>query len=245
MHKNARRAFFILFIFIFFAAFGAIIFFYSGYRIDWKHKKIILTGSIAFESKPENAIIILNGKRIIKKTPLIFNHLKPGNYSVVIKKEGYFSFKETLKVEEKTTAQMHPVQLFRKSKPATSLSSIPEEEVVPLPILDLPFSPKGWAWNESRNKLLVFSENEIWIFDTKEQTRNLLLRQGSPILDIVWTGSSYIAYSDSAGIRAIETYPHTEHNHYKLSKLPATHLLFRENILYFTSGETSYSQEIL
>src|SRR3990170_3558809 len=77
--------------------------FAKGYRPDLKSREIRGTGLLVTNSIPIGAQVFLNGKLTTATNDT--TNLPPGEYEVEIKKDGYISWKKTLKIEEELVTQ--------------------------------------------------------------------------------------------------------------------------------------------
>jgi hypothetical protein len=94
-----KRAFIFLaaFIGIFITAYFVILF-AKGYRPDFETKTLMPTGLLVATSQPNGAQILVNG--VLKSATDTTISLPPNDYEVEIKKEGFSSWKKTLKIEK-------------------------------------------------------------------------------------------------------------------------------------------------
>ena len=70
--------------------------FAKGYRPDLRKREIRGTGLLVTNSVPIGAQVFLNGKLTTATNDT--TNLPPGEYEVEIKKDGYISWKKTLKI---------------------------------------------------------------------------------------------------------------------------------------------------
>ena len=83
-----------------------------GYHIDF-HKLIIYkTGILSLRSTPSGASIYINGKLIPDITPARIEELRPGTYSIEIKREGLFSWQKELAVRPNMVTRAENILLF-------------------------------------------------------------------------------------------------------------------------------------
>lgn len=93
-----RKIFFWFFVFVFFISSYIFIFYSMGYQFDFKKKKFIKTGILTIKSDPWFADIIVDSKKIRKKTPCVIRDLFPGEYELITQKEGYYPYKIDVEV---------------------------------------------------------------------------------------------------------------------------------------------------
>lgn len=122
-----RRIIFGLFVFIFIISAAAILFYGSGYRWNSAKNKIEKTGQLSLDSRPRGAEVFINGepaqgtwKRLIgspiQTTPAVIKNVLPGEYSVEIKKDGYYPWKKTVNVLSGQTALFQGIRLLRQEE---------------------------------------------------------------------------------------------------------------------------------
>ncbi len=120
MTKRTRTALFITCSILFIITAPTVVFYSSGYRIDWNPpengKRIVQTGGLFFKIEPKQASIYLNGK-LSKKTDFFFGsvlieNLLPKEYNVKISKDGYFSWEKKLTIKEKEVTEGKRITLI-------------------------------------------------------------------------------------------------------------------------------------
>lgn len=83
-----------------------------GYHIDF-HKLIIYkTGILSLRSTPSGASIYINGKLYPDITPVRIEELRPGTYSVEVRKESLFSWQKDLVVRPNMVTRAENILLF-------------------------------------------------------------------------------------------------------------------------------------
>lgn len=82
---------------------AGLIFYYSGYRLDWQTRKIIQLGSLAVTVTPQGSLVYLDGQLLNKTTPAIFNSIKPGEYTLRIEHDGHSSLELPISVRSQST----------------------------------------------------------------------------------------------------------------------------------------------
>ncbi|MBI2644984.1 PEGA domain-containing protein [Candidatus Uhrbacteria bacterium] len=123
-----RRTIFTFFVFVFLVSASAIIFYGSGYRWNGAKNKIEKTGQFSLDSKPRGAVVYINGeplrgtwKKIIgapyETTPAVIKNLLPGEWTVEIRKDGYYSWKKQVRVISGKTAIFHGIRLIKNNIP--------------------------------------------------------------------------------------------------------------------------------
>jgi hypothetical protein len=197
-------------LFLFFLIAPLIILYSQGYRIDINSKKIIKTGGFYFKIWPEGAQIFLDGK-FQKKTSFISNsayidNLKPREYKVEVKKEGFHTWRKNLEIKENLVISFNDIFLIPENPKYTTLTQKVEDfffspdgrKVIlkeedkkgwNLKIIELDINLKsnlfsGFESSEIELLDLKFSpDSEKILFNTKEKggQRNWILKLESPI----------------------------------------------------------------
>jgi hypothetical protein len=106
---------------LFIAGAVGVILFGRGYRFSLSDKKLSSTGILAISSSPENAQVYINGE-FRGATDLNIN-LKPGEYTVEVNKEGYRSYKQTVKLKGEIVQAIDPI-LFPINPSLTPLTNL-------------------------------------------------------------------------------------------------------------------------
>ncbi len=128
-----------------------ILFAACGYRYNFKAKKIQKTGILDLSFYPSDAEILIEGKKIYKKErpwPLTLFYpdkivLFPGNYEIEIKKEGFYSWKKEIKIQEELVTRISNIILFPKNlSPTLVLKEINTFKISP-DFKKLAFIPKS------------------------------------------------------------------------------------------------------
>ncbi|RJR31062.1 PEGA domain-containing protein [Candidatus Parcubacteria bacterium] len=119
-----RRSIYIAFFGIFFILAPFLVISSSGFRLNLKKMRLEKIGILVFETKPKEANIYIDGKKIADKTPAQFNNFFPGNYNVIIEKPGYYPWNKTLTVKSQETTFAKGIILFKKSLPVLKIESL-------------------------------------------------------------------------------------------------------------------------
>src|SRR3989338_5156052 len=113
-------------IFTLFVCAAVVLFYGSGYRWSGLKNKIEKTGQLSLDSKPKGGEVIINGELSktswspffhssdSKKTPVDIKNLLPGEYTVEIRKDGYYSWKKNVRIISGQTALFHGIRLLKK-----------------------------------------------------------------------------------------------------------------------------------
>lgn len=94
-----------------------LIFYYSGYRIDWHTRKIIQLGSVSVNVFPKDSQVYLDGQLLNKTTPAIFNSIKPGEYSLRLEHTGNSPLEFPIAVRSNSTTVMSELFLPAMASP--------------------------------------------------------------------------------------------------------------------------------
>jgi len=126
MTRRTRTLLFSFFIILFILITPLTVLYSLGWRIDWKSKKIIQTGAFYFKVWPKNCRVYLN-EELEKKTDFFFGsalieNLLPKKYNVEIKKEGFQSWRKSLKIKERTATEAKNIILIPE-KPNFTLTA--------------------------------------------------------------------------------------------------------------------------
>ena len=126
MTRRTRTLLFSFFIILFILITPLTVLYSLGWRIDWKSKKIIQTGAFYFKVWPKNCQVYLN-EELEKKTDFFFGsalieNLLPKKYNVEIKKEGFQSWRKSLKIKERTATEAKNIILIPE-KPNFTLTA--------------------------------------------------------------------------------------------------------------------------
>src|SRR4030067_252370 len=131
-----------------------------GYRFDQKTNHITPNGLLVIKSDPDGAQIYLNGE--IKTETNSTISLAPGNYDVMIKKEGFLEWKKRLTIEKEIVTET-TAHIF---KGAPSLSAITFSGAFN-PILSDDMSKIAFAVPVKKNDNQHNKDNAgLWIMET-------------------------------------------------------------------------------
>jgi len=133
MSKKTRDLIFIFFIIFFVLGTIFTSLYASGYKfnLSWPlkfNRLLIKTGMINLDTNPRGAIIYLNGetknaspiisfKKTELTTPAKIRNVLPGEYNLVLKREGYQPFEKKISVHSGQTTFLEDVNLFRDELP--------------------------------------------------------------------------------------------------------------------------------
>lgn len=83
-----------------------------GYRYDFKKLEFTKVGMLVIESQPESVDVFFNNKFVDNGAPFKVSSLTPGNYKIRVEKQGFFTWKKTLKVLSSKVNWASHVRLF-------------------------------------------------------------------------------------------------------------------------------------
>ncbi len=161
-----------------------IVFYSMGYRLDFKHMKIVATGGIYVHALPSGTDIIID--KNIDTTTGYFNNsvfvqnLQPGQHQVVITKAGYYTYQKKLGVQEKQVTKLESVTLFKQNLAFTALDT---------GISYLSFAPDNTTLLLAK---LTTTGTDIEILNTsnqQQQTYHVAGKKGQ-IAGATWSGDS-------------------------------------------------------
>lgn len=194
-----------------------------GYRYDYKAMKVLKTGILVVQGPPNDATVHVN-KTLGKLTQNKFSKsLTPGLYTVEITKDGYATWRESLRVESSSINLFDDVVLFLSE-----------------PIISNLTDQKKIAQLEAPEEILAEANNEfsvrgyeIWIGD------QLTTRLSTPVLRAIrYTDMSHVVYQQGNEIRIIENNGGNDTLLVKLSSADATKFVIgaRGTELYYVDG---------
>ena len=148
-----------------------------GFRWNWQEKKFVQTGAIILQSTPSKTDIYFNGqiqkKRMLPnieglKSFIGFNGLIPGDYEVLLRKDGYHPWKKRLKIEPGLVTKAENILLLPKRPTLKKLSSNNVENFI--------FSPD--------RKKIAYSESDkekagIWIVNLEDKNETQIITENS------------------------------------------------------------------
>lgn len=206
MSQKIRKILFIVFILIFLIVSPAVIFYASGYKLNWDNPLsfyfIQKTGMLIVESDPSEAEIFLNGKKqkdlslnlkIFKggettKTPAKIKNLLPGSYDLRVEREGYQPWERRIKISPGQITHVLDIKLFKEESPVLISQSQDEK---------IKFSP-------NRKKIILLPS--VKIFETKNE--EFLAPTSLPQENIYWSedGGKIITSEEIINLKSSEKY---------------------------------------
>jgi len=172
MTLRLRRFIYSTFIAIFFLVSPPLVFYTAGYRYDFKHNRVIETGSLVVKSYPAGAEIYLDDELYREKTPTIINTIIPGTMNLRVEKEGYHVWERKIQIEPRVTTFVETVRLFADTMPVPQL----ERSII------------DYWWNERENKFVYQTTDHIRLFNTFNNSDTLIANTGPGVsADVAWS----------------------------------------------------------
>lgn len=113
MDKMMRKIIFYLAVIFFVFVTPIIIAYALGYGLDWKSKKIVLSGGLSIQSIPKKATVLINNDPQKEKTPVLIKHLIPKYYQITITKEGYHTWQKNIEIKSELITEIKDVLLIQ------------------------------------------------------------------------------------------------------------------------------------
>jgi len=172
-----------------------------GYHIDFHKFNIYKTGIISITSAPSGASIYINGKLDKDITPARIEELKPGTYSVEVKREGFYPWQKDLAVIPNMVTRadniiLFPIlqdmakisvidtvdfvvsesknQIYQMTKSGLYRSNMDGTNLKKLSsYYEWPDHITGKKFSPDGRKMLYFNENGIWViyFTVRDNTK--------------------------------------------------------------------------
>lgn len=166
-----------------------LVFWGLGYKINWQNFSIKHTGIIYLSYLPKDAEVYIDGKIQNASTPYNVS-LSPGFYTVEIKKNGYISWFNNVKVSADQLSSSRNIVLFKTTPNISILTDKSAIDTLNTPIDTLVKNPAGE---------LKSTDYEIY------NGKDLVTRFSEKISNVIWyPGGEYIAYQQNDEIRIIE-----------------------------------------
>lgn len=172
MNIHVRRIIAFVFIGFFLIAAPLLIFYTAGYRYNFKKAEIERTGALVLDSDPANAEVWIKGKKSKYQTEARINNLKPGEYDIELRKNGYFPWRKKFNIRGQETAFAENIYLF-PDQPATKILSSK--------IKDFSFSPQGgYAVYIHAD----FNQDYLYLFNLQNADSALIFNDNKKITDL-------------------------------------------------------------
>ncbi len=181
---------------LFFLLLPIILSYSLGYKIDYNRLKIYKTGIIYLKSQPSGASVYMNGTISSALTPARIEELKPGEYNIEVRKEGFYPWQKILIVRPNMVTKAEEIVLFPLSQ---DISRISDRDMLDFAVSDnniiyymsasglfrinmdgtnikrlssysaWPAKIKGKAFSPDGDKLLYFDDEHIWVIYLKQE----------------------------------------------------------------------------
>lgn len=113
MHRKWRIIYWFMAILVFAVGSTTAVLYSQGYKLDISQKTLTKTGSIYLETEPRGAFVYLDDQKMKNQTPELINRLSPKNYSIRIKKNGYFDWQKNISVRASEAVDFDQIILFK------------------------------------------------------------------------------------------------------------------------------------
>ena len=97
----------------------------AGYQFDWSSRRLQKTGLLYLAGEPRTATVTINGERVADRLPLRLPTVFPGEYDVVIEKDGYIPWRKTFSIAPGQARAQFSIKLFLR-EPEVSTVTDPE-----------------------------------------------------------------------------------------------------------------------
>lgn len=162
MTKKAKTILFFTLCIIFIAITPIVLFYSQGYRFDFENSKIVETGAILIKPYPRDAsasVDIKNEKKVPSFSQAIFfPNVTPEEHSIVVKKDGYFTYEKEIKVSERLITEINAILFPLNVEKEISLESISE------------------IYSISNNEFIIKKENEFLYFNPETNVTELITK---------------------------------------------------------------------
>jgi len=203
MDNRTRKFLFLFFVFAFAIITPLVSLYAAGYKLSFSGKLLQKTGMLIIDSSPDGARIIINGKsrqnivnkikskffnsaklQNILKTPAKIKGLMPGEYTIKLEKEGYWSWEKKLEIRPGNSTFAEDIVLFKNNLPQPiSNGEIKNSKQSP--------NKKNIAFSTNKKYFVYNTENENLLFFTKNK-QNLNSNKNN----IIWLGNEKILFDD-------------------------------------------------
>lgn len=155
-----RRIVYITFVLIFLIAAPLIVLYTQGYRYNFQKGRVQKTGIIKITTIPNNAEIWLNGQLVAgQETPAKIEYVLPGDYEILLRKNGYHDWQKKLPVYENGTTFAEKVILWKAAQPQIISSG----------------TAAGWLLSPDRKKIAYLPAGRLAILDFNDSLIENLL----------------------------------------------------------------------
>lgn len=160
-----------------------------GWRFNRRTFRLERTGTLVVRFQPEDATLLVNGRAVNKKSPVVIDNLIPGRFEARLEKPDFQPWSSSFTVEPERVVAEVDIVLFRTDPIVEPVSNEAEvrrytelERLVP----DLATDPT------------VKQKNEIWVSD------ELITRVAEPVLSARWLiERDYIIFQTGQEFRVV------------------------------------------
>jgi hypothetical protein len=168
----------------------SLVFWGLGYKFNWQTFTISHTGIIYLSFTPKDVEVDLTGQAETAANSTFDAHLLPGYYDITVKKDGYNSWQQHVKVVADQVNWYKNITLFKVDPDISIITDQNTISSIDAPYDTLVENPAGD---------LSANDHEIWVGDT------LVTRLSNQISGVTWyPGNEYIAYQEGDEIRIID-----------------------------------------
>lgn len=218
-----------------------IIFYAQGYKYSFSENKFFKTGAIFLKTDTSAAVFVddeYEGGTSFLGNNFRLEGLLPNQYGLRVEKENYFTWAKIATVDEGLVTEFSKIILIPRSGPEKD--KLVQELVAMLerpPVATSSYMPfyldghtlyrdngadeperisnnaRGFAVSESRNKLVWWTPNEIWVLwinDANYQPyrlageKELITRFSTPITSVMWFRGEDHLFVESGGYKILE-----------------------------------------
>lgn len=193
MTSRVRWMIYLAFLAAFFVTAPIIVLFTAGYRYSPERHGFVRSGLLSVTSVPKDARVVVDGKAVRETTPVLIDDLLPGEHAIEIQKDGYATWRKTLRIEESETTFVQRATLFLEEDPTMETLGL---------FLDAAFDPSA--------RFVAFAKQEtgwieIWARELGSDEKRLLLRlpeQETDDVSLSWSpdGDALLVEQIHAGI---------------------------------------------
>jgi len=183
-----------------------------GYHIDFHKLNIYKTGILSLRSTPSGSSLYINGKLSAELTPARIEELKPGNYLIEVKREGFYPWQKEVTIRPNMVTRAENIilfpalqelerindyetvnfavtddrrQLYQLTKSGLYRSNLDGTNPKRLtPYSDWPERITGKSLSLDGKKFLFFNENGIWVIYLNVQDRLLKGKEAAEVEQI-------------------------------------------------------------
>jgi len=120
-----RRLIYLIFFLVFLVVIPIIVLYAGGLRYNSRLGKWQKTGGIVATVYPKEAQVYIDGKQVVKDTPIRVNQILPREYDVEVSFSGYRTWKRLVNVVAGDTSFLGDVELFKKNFNLNFIENLP------------------------------------------------------------------------------------------------------------------------